>query len=531
MAQAFLIKSARSGQADFEDKGQEGAFKHGWGLDIRKRVDSLSCNQDLMEIGELADSFSPSSSVSPSASISRSASPSVSRSASPTPSPSASASPSVSVSLSGSATPSFSGSPSPSPSMGQTSVFKDLVIKWVACTDGYTYGFGNSGYVYRVTDDLSVQQVYHDADGEITGAEEKPSNQHKTYLVFCTRTKVKRKEIPGRADWNDVTTIDSNLENTTDHFAVQSGGALYIANRSFLALYGYDNSYTNEALDLIPGNLARTLVERKGRVNIGTYPQGNPEKGTNAAVDCEFPLAQIGNEGEVYFSNMVDAVPYKKFPGGGQVKAGGACNEIDQSGFFDWDGSALSWIDKQTVRNISYWGVYNAEVGYGGIYSIGRKNKNHPFAMNLEHKLDVDVIGAVIVKNGIKIISYQDGSEFGAKATDVNTKCEAAYFSLDFKEPTKNPEKITQWLKVDVPMKPLPTGCWIECWYRKDKTSDFVQAYVGDSATQKNYDTALSKNAVFRIGTDASIFEVKFILHPFGNTCPEIYFPIKIFFM
>ena len=76
-------------------------------------------------------------------------------------------------------------------------LFKDLIIKFVKCSDGNTYGFGQNGKVYKRNPDAYWMQVY-DLGKRITGAEEKPSSGGKTYLIFMTRTEIHRKEIPER---------------------------------------------------------------------------------------------------------------------------------------------------------------------------------------------------------------------------------------------------------------------------------------------------------------------------------------------
>ena len=129
----YQISSFRGGISDYDDKGLAGAFKFGYGLDIRKVKDSLSCQQALIEEG--LTNLTPSASQSPSgsASPSGSQSPSISASSSPSfsRSSSASQSPSGSQSPSRSASPSSSVSGSPSPSAGLTTVFNDLIRSFV----------------------------------------------------------------------------------------------------------------------------------------------------------------------------------------------------------------------------------------------------------------------------------------------------------------------------------------------------------------------------------------------------------------
>lgn len=530
---AYEITSARGGLSDYDDKGLAGSFKFGWNLDIRKIVDSISAGQALIEEG-LVTSASPSASESPSSSPSSSPSFSPSASVSPTPSPSASASPSSSQSASPSVTPSSSISPSPSVSYELTSVFRDLIRFFVKATDGYTYGFGSSGYVYRRDDDAFWMRVYKCPTGAIKGADEKPSDTGRTYLIFASDKNIYRKELPGASDWNDVEEVASDaadtgaqLDSNDWHTMKMINGAMHICNGDKMALIGYDDSYTNESLRLYPGNLAKTIVERSGRLIIGSARKSDPNKSINAAIDAEVPVAQVGDNGEIYFANMSDSVPIKQFPGGGKVNPGGVTNEIDQVTFIEWEETALSWIDKQLIGNMALFAVYGADSGRGGIYSYGRKNKNHPFVMNLDHLLDADELGAITSVDGTVIVSYRDGTDFGVKAVDSTTKAQAVYQGLDLKSKTKKPGNITNWKYASILCEPLPDGSSIEFWYRLEKTGSWIQAPMesGSSTFQARNET----EAVFLIGAEADIFEPMIVINPIGNVSPEVH-KIAVYF-
>lgn len=528
----YEITKFSGGLSDFDDRGIVGSFKFGSGLDIRKDVDSLSCQQALVDEGLLA-SNSPSLSQSPSASASRSPSPSSSASVSPTPSPSASASPSASPSRSPSTTPSSSISPSPSPSAGLTTVFHDLIRFFVKCDDGYTYGFGSTGYIYRRDADAYWQRVYKDPNGAIKGAAEWYSDTGKAYLYWATDKQLNRKEIPGLSNWNDVNTTGvgtwpkTNLESATWHTMTEAGGSLIIANRQYLALVGYDDSYTNEALNLIPGRLANVVIERNGRSIVGTARAGNPNRGVNGMIDSELPLSQIGDDGEIFYSDMNNSIALKSFPGGGKVNPGGVTNEVDQVDFFEWEQNALSWIDKQSVGNMALFGVYNATTGRNGIYSYGRKKKNAPFVLNLDYPMDVDEIGAVVNVDGTTLASYRDGSDFGVMAVDPTAKGTGIYEGLDFRAPVKKPEVITGWTMAEVLCDPLPNGASIEFWYKINKTGDWIRAYTASGGL--SFNSAQGKKAVFRIGAEGDIFEPRVVLYPTGNDSPEIH-RIRVYF-
>lgn len=536
---AYRIRKFKGGISDQEDQGQPGAFKMGRNLDIRKKTDSLSCKQALKDIGivlqSVSASRSPSASLSPSSSVSPSISPSISSSASVSPSigrspsssrsPSASLSPSGSNSPSASVSPSHSNSPSPSPSAGLKTVFQDLILWWVKCSDGKTYGFGNTGKIYQIDSEYNCRQVY-DLHERITGAEEKPAKNGKAYLVFAGRTTVHIKEIPGRNDWNDVDAVAgyprTNLSSQDWHTMKVVSGDVMIANGSTQAAIFYsDDSYTNEAVDYVPGNIVKTLVERDGRSVAGTYRATDPDKGVNGAIDTEVPLAQVGDNGNLFFANFIDSVPAKIFPGGGKVNPGGVCNEIDQVSFFEWEVTAQSWIRKQLIGNMSLWGVYGASEGYNGIYSYGRNSKEELFALNLDYQLEVDEIGALESVNGIIYVSYRDGNDFGVKVTDVNNKATAEYEGLEWYVPIKNNERPTPWSTVEVFMKPLPAGTSIEFHYRMDKNGNFIRAKTANQ--QNSYSIAGGKKATFSIGAQGDIYEPKLKLIPNGNSTPEVY--------
>ncbi len=528
----YKVESFEGGISSFSNKGTHGAFKFGSNLDIRKVVDTLSCGQALKEEGLFGVSHSQSSSISqspslsPSASESASRSPSGSSSTSQSPSGSASKSSSASASPSGSLSPSASVSASPSPSAGLYSVYEDLVIKWVKASDGNTYGFGDGGHIYRRYTDGYTRMVYTDPDGEIRGAEEKPSSSGKTYLQWATGTKVMQKELPGQGDWTDVEIIATNLTGEI-HTMKQVGGANYIANGSKLALVGYDDSWTNEALDIIPGRIIKTLIERDGRVAVGTYPQGYPTKGINGAIDCEHPLVQIGDNGELFYSDFVNNMPIKRFPGGGRVNPGGVCNEVDQIELFSWVFGADSWIDRQSLGNMSIWGVFNATTGKNGLYYYGRKNKEQLFTMNLEYLLEVDEIGAVCNVEGTTIVSYRDGTDYGVKAVDSDNKAQGTWEGLEYRPPIKNAEETTVFNYVEIFMDALPPGCSVYFYYQKNKSGTWVQCMTADGLDA--FTSAGRKKAVFRINEEMDIYEPKIIMNPAGNTTPEIFRIITYF--
>jgi hypothetical protein len=238
-------------------------------------------------------------------------------------------------------------------------------------------------------------------------------------------------------------------------------------------------------------------------------------------IDCEVPLSQIGDDGELFFANFTDSMPTKRFPGGGRVNPGGVANEVDQIEIFDWETTALSWIDKQTLGNMSLWGVFGADSGKNGIYTMGRKNKEQPFTMNLEYAMDVDEIGAVTNVDGTTLASYRDGTDFGVRAVDPDNKAVGYWESLEWKAPKKRPDSPTIWNYAEVEMAPLPSGCSVALYYRMNKVGSFVKAKVADDSDEFTSTGGIS--ATFRIGEKGKIYERRLVLTPYLNTTPEIY--------
>jgi hypothetical protein len=399
------------------------------------------------------------------------------------------------------------------------SVFDDLIRWFVEAKDGYAYGFGNTGSIYRRDGSGAWTRVYKDQNGNIKGAAQWYSDGGVTYLFWATDTQLNKKDIFGDSSWNDVEIVGS-LDSADWHTMAPVGGALMIANGSKIAYVGYDQSFTPEAQDLIPGNLIKTIVERDGRGIFGTHSESDTSRGVNGAIDSEIYLAQIGDDGELFYANMADQTPILRFPGGGKVNPGGVTNDIKQVSFFEYEEGASSWTDKQVVGNLALFGVWGAESGKNGVYSYGRKKKNEAMTLNLDFELDVDEIGAVITLSGTTLVSYRDGTSYGVKSEDPDTKAVGTYQSLLFKSPIKRPQSVTNYKMVEVYFEPLPNGCSVELWYKVNKSGSFVRANT--DAGQVAFGTANAQSAVFLVGANAQMYEKQLVLRPFGNEAPKI---------
>lgn len=457
---AYIIDSFRS-ISDYDNKGIAGAFKHGSGLDVRKRADVLSCQQALRQEGD--------------------------------------------------------------------GVIVDLILFQVPAIDTNTYLFGSTGKIYKRTAFNTISVVYTDPDGRITGAAQWWQDDGNVYLFWQTATKIKSKKIPGQSNWSDVnasigaqTYPKTNLTSKTWHTSAIAAGALLICNDDKLALISYDKSYTNDALQLVPGTSSKSIVDVNGQAVIAASSTDEqqkakiylweptalnyiaaktiPAKELNGIAIGEVILMQADSNGNIFFSDFVNFLPVTSFPAGGQVNPGGMV----------------------VMDGVTYFGVFGAtDSTKNGIWSYGRKKKNQPFAFNLDYPITCDEIGSVQALAGQLMVSYKVGSNYYFFSTDPNNKQIGTYESLDLYAPEKpTPQEKSIWKRIKVKCKPLPAGTSISAKYKLDKSGDWIAAKLEGSGSILNVTGA--KKANFIIGSNADIAEVQIILTPSANLTPEI---------
>ena len=486
----YRLASFLGGQSDYEDKGIAGSFKNGTALDIRKHTDSLTCQQALKDY--IA-----------------------------------------------------------------TGTMTNLALFTVIADDNNVYHFCRDGKIYRTTSGGSTALMYTDTheSGNIIGAAQWYDNAGNTFLFWATPTRLNVKRIIGSGytntePWNDVNTVPTgswpktNLTSTAWHTMKICNGTLQIVNNTFLAFVGYDFSYTNQALQFIPGTIAQTLLERGIYTIAGTnrstgldesllyawdgisLDYNNKEvfkvRGINAMIDTEFALMQVGTEGLIYVSDLNSPMPILAMFGGGKCYPDAVSS---------YQGMALFGV----FGNSSIEGVQN------GVWTYGRLKKNASPVLNCDYPLDCDEIGSVLSYNGDILISYRKGTNYGVKHIDTNNKAPAIYQSLDLVTPMgtrRYPlplDRMLFWDHVRLISAPLPSGCKVELWYRVDKvksdinnaaadySTGWIQANTQESATTVQETTANRMDYVFSLMEKARVMEIMIKLFPSGNDTPEIF--------
>ncbi len=469
----YIIKSFRGGVSDESDKGIAGSFKFGYGCEIHDRNDTLKAGQSMQTINE--------------------------------------------------------------------SLINDLIQFMVAASDGTTYCFGSAGSIYARSGDGAWNFAYNDENGNIKGASEWKLSDGNNYLVWATNTSVARAALNGSLDlpWAaGVAAQDykTTLDAADWHTMKQAMGMLCIANGNFLATIDYDGNFDPADLNIRPGNLIKTLEERDDYAILGSGRKDNseeghlwswistatnwiqkkriPVKGVNALVNTEMLLLQGGSDGEIFYSDFVNAVPLHAIPGGGQVYPDGVSIENDLAVFGFFGGT------------------------YPGIWTYGRRMKNRPSVLNYGYRLaktvagsSVSTIGAVAVVNGELLASWgtTDGSisDYGIDSSSSTTKATALYEGLEFDGNLPHLKKIFDTVKLI--MTPLPSGTSISVKYKADKATiggdssagaGWTYALTGSGAT--TFSEANAVEAIFNISKPANTYEVGLELNPSVNDTPEI---------
>jgi len=458
----FRIKSFKGGISDWENTGVEGSFKFGSNIDIHRDTDSLTCNQALST--DLAEG-----------------------------------------------------------------TLNGLPLFIVPSSDGNTYLFCEGGRIYKRTSAGAYSLVYTDAGGTIKGAAEFAQNNGKTYMFWATNTSLHSKEIPGNATWSvdlDATITAETYPNTltaaTWHTMKQINGNLLIANAATLAMVGYDTSYTAAALTLIPGNLAKCLMEHKGYAYVGCTKSDSasnaemfvwdtaqslnwnakntiPSSAINAMINAEYPLMQVGTSGQLLLADISNyTMPLVSFSGGGSVNP----DAVD--------------ID----AGLALFGSFGNGTGKTGVYSYGRKKKNANVTLNLEYALDCGEIGSIKKVGTDLLISYENaaGDAWGVKKVGT-TKATGTYQSIDLVFPVSLREQVLA--KIRIITASLPAGTSIACYRRMDKSGSFVLCNLEGGGT--SFSTTGGQEAWFLVGDKGKIAELQLILTSSANTAPEVY--------
>lgn len=467
-----MLNKFAGGISDYEDRGITGAFKYGQNLDVRKRRDSLTCNQAISD-DLAAGTFTSRCKFILTASD------------------------------------------------GNTYFFtNDKIYKR---TSGGVYSLvftDNDGGIN------GAAEWYNNA-GDTFIYWATSTKLHRKRIIGTGYTNTGWGDAD--ATVNSQTYPKTNLTAATWHTMKPINGVLMICNSDKIATVKYNDNYLPDELKLIPSNISKTLIESATNLRVGTNRTDISMPSTifqwdgisqnwnqkiqlpfmdiNAMIESEVAIVQYGTEGGLYFFSDASKLPVTRFPSGGQC---------------DPDGVEAS-------NALAYFGVYGNGTK-SGIYSYGRKWKNADFILTCEYQFTCDEINSVKQIGNTLYFTYKFGSNYGVKKIDLSNKAIGTYQSLDLKSPVTYQAPVNFETAV-LNLMPLPASTSIEVWRRIDKiesatpttgvTADgWYRCNTVDGST--NFSTTGGTEAVFLIGDKGKIIELQIILNPTGNTTPEV---------
>lgn len=458
--QSYTISDFNGGISDLSNKGVRGAFKFGYGINLRNTSSALSCNQKLKK--------------------------------------------------------------------DSGAVVTDLIVFGVSASTGEWYGFGDTGNIYKRNAGGAWSLVYTDPDGQIFGAAEYIHNDgagnYVSHIVWATQTKLKK--IKTSVGFGAPTTVTTFQRGYTGewHTMLEALGVLFICDADYLALLDYEGAINKTALQFPGGIYSKALIDNADIIIIGATQKEQQRRGFlftwNKLADSWITKKDLQAQGanslnfleggvmvqtgeELKYWDTANLLPLKQLPGGGTTLPGGQA-EYKSIGHFGVQGGTLN-----------------------GVYGYGRRDKNSPFALNLEYipshgnyTTSTNKIGCVSNHQGEMLVSWFDGTNYGVDIVDQDNKAVAVYQSLEID--ANSPFADKRWSQIKIVTRPLPAGTSIGVRAKTINDDSWQTCKTDSQATLMN--TAGQKKAIFNIAGagKGEIIEIELTLTPSGNATPEV---------
>lgn len=402
----------------------------------------------------------------------------------------------------------------------------DLIRFGVPATDGSWYGFGDTGKIYRRTAGGSWSVVYTDTDGEILGAWEFIHNDgagnYVSHIVWATQTKLKK--IKTSAGFGAPATVATFYRGNAGewHTMYEALGVLFVCDSDYLTILDYEGAVNTQALQFPSGIYANGIIDKNNLVVIGATEKERQRRGFAFTWDRIKPswitkldlqadglkslnflesgiLIQTGEE--LKYWDTANFLPLAQLPGGGETLPG-----------------AQALYD-----SIPMFGVQGGTKN--GIYGYGRRDKNAPYALNLEYVPShgdtsdpANKIGCVSNHQGTMLVAWYDGTDYGVDVIDEANKAVATYESLEFDAGSPYASKKISMAKVVT--RPLPAGTTVGYRYKTNNSADWVEGKT--QANSSTMGTSGLVKTIFNISAEGEIFEFELVLTPSGNDAPEV---------
>lgn len=410
------------------------------------------------------------------------------------------------------------------------SVITDLILTMFRASDGKMYAFGDTGKIYRRSGG-TWSLAYTDTDGKITGAiefEAKVSGSYTKNLYWATQTKVKRIKVSEAGGvWSPTEIGTFEVGNANHYHTMRIGaGVVMICDGDYLALIDREEAFNSEALRIPSGMISKSLLDRNDRIIIGS--EDDVEDGWIITWDR---LADSWITKSETQAGRVNAMRYLE---------GGIMAQTGSSGILRF----WNFSDVHPLRNIPWTtsaypgaiGEYKGKVligmsgTNGGVYSIGRNDKNDPLAINLEyvpsHGKLTGEIGAIAKDGSDLYVSWKDSTTYGIDKISSN-RATAIYEGLEFD--AKQPETAKIFARMKIVTRTIPTGCTVTPQAKTNRTGTWSSLSRSDGLENM---VAGETVGIFNMEEYGESYEVRLTLTPSGSSTPEIlsinnYFVLK----
>lgn len=403
-------------------------------------------------------------------------------------------------------------------------VVVDKIIKLVPISATKSYGFGDAGNVYKIENE-TITKVYTDSNGKILDAD-----YFYGYLYWTTATKLGRC-LETSNNWSGDANKDyKTLENCSNHplFIVPKSDMMCIGNDRYVAILDADNHFNPEALDLFYGWTIKCFGLKKPSLLIGAVNHKKAEL-------FEWSLVPIDSSGTLPDSyDPIDGWEERDIYGmlagvGGQYLFTPAMIYWFREGLVDYIKEIQSEVSQGAID------IWKSKILFGGkngVYSIYRRNRNYPLALNLEYTPSPITIsnfnnknieiGAILGRGDNVLVSWKDDKSYGLDILDNSNKAEAVYEGLMF-DAQRPEDKLFRYIKLVT--KPLPANCSIKIKYRMNENDDWTEASMEqatDNSDKETFDKENGTKAIYTIGGQGENYEIRVELYPHGNDTPEI---------
>ena len=249
---------------------------------------------------------------------------------------------------------------------------------------------------------------------------------------------------------------------------------------SYLFSWDGTSDFPNQAFPMLQENGMNAMISWENILLVFAGIQGNVYAFNNAYLDKAKTIPKVApTAGDYVFVNPGAVAQY-----GGNVLVGVSVGS----------GSAL-----------------------GGVYTLGRKTEDLPFALTLSNPIstgftDVE-IGAILSGGSNKfLVSWKRGATYGLDALDNSAKYSSGYFETQKYEVMEgNKPRLVKGIAITA--EPLPAN-----------TSVVIQEDIDGSGTYADWGTITSANQheMLSLLARAKIFQAKITLNASANNSPKI---------